>query len=348
MKKLLILLLFSTIFCLTACRHDTVQILDGDGMAYSIEDISEPESTDSILLPEGTSSADSSLPGMTETAVAANTDSESALTGIMVSQGGPYGKITLEVPADWNIEYCPIDSASMSYGCSYGIRISPHDSSEGYVEIAYINAFGVCGTGLETETISLAGCTAEIGTYDQRERWDFIAFDGPLKQVVAASSLTDTWSVDQMDEVMKILDTLTFDPEEQEGGAYIYETDSEVERLGLHFYLQHITPTGADLVFQQYDPTAQCGSLEFGDDFVLQKKEREQWIDVPVTLDGDYGFHDIAYSIAKNDITRQELNWEWLYGSLAPGSYRIGKSVHDFRDSGDYDVYPVYASFILR
>ncbi len=40
-----------------------------------------------------------------------------------------------------------------------------------------------------------------------------------------------------------------------------------------------------------------------------------------------------------------EVNWEWLYGSLSAGTYRIGKEVMDFRGAGDYDQEFFYAKF---
>ena len=73
-----------------------------------------------------------------------------------------------------------------------------------------------------------------------------------------------------------------------------------------------------------------------------------KWTAAQIVLEGDYGFHDIAYTIATENTTESELNWEWLYGELPPGEYRIGKNVMDFRGSGDYDQYMVYACFILN
>lgn len=362
MKKFLTLLVLSSIFCMAACSsEETYQPLDGNGMANTVEaspesqqNISETQTADPDPVPvDATASANlpdnlaaASNPAHSSAMKPADSDSTHSTT---VSQGGPYGKISLQVPSGWNTECCPIDSTPMSYGCSYGIRISPQDVSEGYIEIAYIDAFGVCGTGLETESASIAGCTAEIGTYDRRSYWDYIAFNGPLKNLVATSCMVtaSNWSSDQRDQVLEILDTLTYNPDDREGGAYIYTTDSESEILGLHFYLHHITPTGATIVFQQYDPTAKADNLEYGDDFILERKEGTQWVSVPFTVDGDYGFHDIAYPIAKDSITERELNWEWLYGSLESGSYRIRKKVTSLRNTGDYDSYELFASFIL-
>ena len=42
-----------------------------------------------------------------------------------------------------------------------------------------------------------------------------------------------------------------------------------------------------------------------------------------------------------------EVNWEWLYGKLAPGKYRINKEVMDFRETGDFDEKIYSLEFIV-
>ena len=42
-----------------------------------------------------------------------------------------------------------------------------------------------------------------------------------------------------------------------------------------------------------------------------------------------------------------EVNWEWLYGKLAPGKYRINKEVMDFRETGDFDKKIYSLEFIV-
>ena len=81
------------------------------------------------------------------------------------AQGGPYGKLTISLPEGWSFEACPMDSESLIYGM-YGIHFYPEDAKEGYIEIAYIKPFGVCGTGLKSENADIAGQQANIGTYD--------------------------------------------------------------------------------------------------------------------------------------------------------------------------------------
>lgn len=267
--------------------------------------------------------------------------------GTTVTQGGPFGAISLTVPEGWKYELCPMDSDSLLIG-DYGICFSPEDAGLGFVEVAYIRSFGVCGTGLSQEEVTVAGHPAWKGTYDGHACWDFIGFGEPMRDVVAQTCSAEEWWEENEDTVMEILDTLTFDPNVREGGAYLYQEESENERIGLHLSLEGISSAGAMLCYNQYDKDAPTGQLEDGDDFAIQVKKDGKWEEAPMVVEGDYGFHDIAYTISAGDVTRRELNWEWLYGELAPGEYRIRKSVMDFRGPGDYDTYEIYAQFILN
>ena len=49
-----------------------------------------------------------------------------------------------------------------------------------------------------------------------------------------------------------------------------------------------------------------------------------------------------------NDSREFELNWEWLYGKLPAGTYRIGKEIMDFRETGDYDTEWYYTEFEIK
>jgi len=41
------------------------------------------------------------------------------------------------------------------------------------------------------------------------------------------------------------------------------------------------------------------------------------------------------------------IEWDWLYGSLDTGEYRIVKNILDFRSTGDYDQYKLAAEFTI-
>lgn len=264
-----------------------------------------------------------------------------------VVQGGPYGELSLSIPDGWNYETYPVDSGESIMGM-YGIRFYPEDVSNGYIELTYTDSFGVCGTGLAEEKTTVAGQSANIGTYDNHIYWDFISFREAYKGIVALTYFVDDWWEIYSAQVMDILDTLSFDPAIKEGGAYLYSTDSELDTIGLSFSLKNISPAGATLVFHNYDAAAPTGELDTGADFVLEIQKDGTWEEAPIILEGNYAFDGLAYIISPGDTTEIELSWEWLYGTLTPGTYRIKKSVMDFRESGDYDKYTAYAQFILN
>ncbi len=147
---------------------------------------------------------------------------------------------------------------------------------------------------------------------------------------------------------MDILETLSFDQDDKEGCAYVYSKESEADKIGLYLSLKNISRTGATLVFHQYDAKAPTGELERGTEFALEILNDGKWEEAPITIEGEYGFNAVAFMIPAGERTEVELPWEWLYGELEAGEYRVKKSVMDFRGSGDYDKYTVYAQFILN
>ena len=264
-----------------------------------------------------------------------------------VLQGGPYGEISISLPDGWGYELCPIDNDNLINGM-YGIHFYPNDVTDGYIEISYIDSFGVCGTGLEEENAMIAGEPANIGTYDNHEYWDFIAFDGEYAGMVAYTYRVDDWWSEYSGQVLDILDTLLFDRNVKEGGAYVYNDESWIEEIDLYFSLKNISSTGATLVFSQHDADAPKGELQYGEDYVIEVKKSGEWEKAPIVVKGNYGFDAIAILLPCGQISEREIDWEWLYGELEPGEYRIGKSVDDFIESGKYDEYMVYAHFILN
>lgn len=269
----------------------------------------------------------------------------------LVVQGGPYGQLSISLPAGWEAEACPVDSGRLVSGM-YGIRFYPEDVSEGGIELAYMDFFGVCGTGLSEETAVIAGSKASVGTYDGHEYWDFISFKEEYEGIVVLTYGADDWWDEYGGQAMEILNTLSFDRTVKEGGAYVYSRDSEIDEIALQLSLKNISPTGATLVFNQYDKEAPDGELEFGAEYTMEQLKDGKWTELPGPVEGseseNYGFNAVAYLIEAGAETEKEIDWEWLHGPLPPGEYRIKKTVHDFRGTGDFDEYTVYAQFLLN
>lgn len=105
-----------------------------------------------------------------------------------------------------------------------------------------------------------------------------------------------------------------------------------------------VSPTGLTLQFKSKS-NSDC---IYGDYFSLEKKISGAWYQVPVPIEGDYGFNSIGYSLASNGESEWAANWEWLYGSLDTGEYRIVKDILEFRGTGDYNTYYLTAGFEVK
>ncbi len=260
---------------------------------------------------------------------------------------GPYGRISVSLPEGWLYQPYSVDSEKSNSG-SYGMWIQPEDEKTGYIDLCYMQQFGVCGTGLEEETTTLAGDEAWIGTYDNHEMWDFINFRGINEGIVAQNVMGVVWTEENREKALLILDSLKFEPEKAQGAVSYFKSDSELPEIGLIADAYKITGSGATVRFRVWDPELASGELEYGDDYSLERLEGDEWIQVPDILKGEWAVNDIAYIISKEPESagsEWEVNWEWLYGKLTPGDYRIGKSVMDFRGTGDYDTYKIYVYF---
>lgn len=332
MRKLIPILMFSICLALCGC---------GDTSQAEIS-VTEEENTSEMDAPdiqtEQTPETEAVENSSENTVDVVNTD---------ISQGGPYGEISLSLPNGWGYGLCPMDSDKLINGM-YGIHFYPDDVTDGYIEISYMDSFGVCGMGLVEESTTVAGDPANIGTFDNHEHWDFIAFAGEYKGVVAFTYSVDDWWSEYDSQVLDIIDTLSYDKNIKEGGAYIYNEASDVKEIALYFSLKNITPTGATLVFNQYDTDAPKGELMYGEDFLIEVLKKGEWEKAPIPLEGNYGFNAIGIMLPCEEISERNIDWHWLYGELEPGEYRIGKSVDDFIESGKFDKYMVYAHFILN
>lgn len=122
-------------------------------------------------------------------------------------------------------------------------------------------------------------------------------------------------------------------------------TEDEFPDWGLTLSVRDVTPSGLTLVCTREggNPT---GEIEFGDEYHLCRLEGETWEDVPTVI-SNYGFNSMAYWVYEEKDTEFEIDWEWLYGELPPGTYRLVKSFMDFREAGDYDTARYWVEFTI-
>ena len=281
-------------------------------------------------------------------------DTKPVLTKEMVDQemktvcaGGPYGEITVVGYNGWSIEAAPVDSGMLSYGL-YGLILKPEDAKEGQIEVFCIDGFGVCGTGLETEEITLAEYTAYMGTYDDHEHWDYILIKGEKPEIVAQHTECDSWTDAMWEEALSILDTVRVNEGKTEGGIGQYIPESEDDTIAVMMSVSNVTPGGLKIRLWQYDKR-DCGELIYGEGYHLEVLNDDIWEDVSTIIE-DWAFTDEGFILPAEGESEEDINWEWLYGKLAPGTYRITKVLMGSdRNAPSVNVpaYPLTAQFVI-
>lgn len=109
---------------------------------------------------------------------------------------------------------------------------------------------------------------------------------------------------------------------------------------------------GAELIFAKYADTG--GDLEivnhsgrelrYGEWFDIQRKVDGEWYSLAYIID-NVAFHQVAYLLPKGETSIRTITWNWMYGNLPPGEYRIVTDVMDYRAPGDFDKYYLAEEF---
>lgn len=121
----------------------------------------------------------------------------------------------------------------------------------------------------------------------------------------------------------------------------------EANDWGISLSVKNIAPTGATLVISQFGGNP-SGELRYGSAYKIQSLNGDTWEDVPYVTEADVAWTDEAYMIEMDIDCEIVLSWDWLYGNLPEGQYRIVKEFMDFRSSGDYDKENYYADFDIK
>lgn len=93
---------------------------------------------------------------------------------------------------------------------------------------------------------------------------------------------------------------------------------TEIENVSIR--ISEVSPIGGTVIIKDTnDPPYLYGSW-----FRLEKETDGIWQDVDPVID-NYGFDSVGYMTDTNHEVTFAINWEWLYGSLATGHYRLIK-----------------------
>ena len=120
--------------------------------------------------------------------------------------------------------------------------------------------------------------------------------------------------------------------------------DAAQNKWGVTLTAENVTSAGLTIVCRQ-SGGENVAQLQTGSFYALQKREEAGWTDVSAEVDIMWTME--AWIIPLGGSASWDVNWEWLYGELPAGEYRIGKEIVNFRGPGDYDEEVVYAEFTI-
>ena len=124
--------------------------------------------------------------------------------------------------------------------------------------------------------------------------------------------------------------------------------DATSNKWGITLETKNVSPKGLTLVCHQ---TSLEDVFELSTDsfYSLQKLEDAQWLEVEfIPQEYEVAWTSEAWIVQKGGTTEWDINWNWLYGELSAGEYRIVKSIRNFRGTGDYDTETFYAEFVIQ
>ena len=113
---------------------------------------------------------------------------------------------------------------------------------------------------------------------------------------------------------------------------------------GITLSAENVTRDGMTLVCRQ-NGILQPGELMTGSPFRLEKQVGGIWQEVPKLQDAIFTME--GWLIEAGGSYRWDVDWSWLYGSLTPGNYRIGKDVSLTQKPGDSMNQSYYAEFTI-
>ena len=104
--------------------------------------------------------------------------------------------------------------------------------------------------------------------------------------------------------------------------------------------VSHVTPGGCTVHLRQYDKR-EGTDLNYGEAYTLERLAGDSWEEVPQIIE-DGAFTDIEFSLPPEGEAEIEIQWEWLYGKLDAGTYRITKTVWDTGKGNAHVNIPLY------
>lgn len=120
---------------------------------------------------------------------------------------------------------------------------------------------------------------------------------------------------------------------------------------GLALSVKNVSSTGLTLVVIQSGGTPK-GELMTGEAYRLITLVDNTWqiveeLPLPDGVDGR-SFNSIGYLIQKDEIREFDIDWNWIFGELPKGTYRLLKEFMDISETANYDSFEYWVEFVIE
>ena len=150
---------------------------------------------------------------------------------------------------------------------------------------------------------------------------------------------------ESLGEQTDLVPSKPIEAEKPSGELELDETINSLSGVKILAKTETISEEGLTLILQNKSDLEYI----FSEDFFIQKKTGSSWEDVkPILKEGQYGFQDIALMLPAHDSANWAVDWNWLYGSLEKGKYRIVKQVIGDAAPGDTQAHYMGAEFEIK
>lgn len=169
--------------------------------------------------------------------------------------------------------------------------------------------------------------------------------DGKIKELGKDLYFKDILELDKYDDVNQILNIIN-DYVKKNSGTCTIVKDRELDELvNISIKEGTLTKTGATIIITDNNPN----KIIYGTSFYIEKYENSDWHEV-MPINNNYGFNDMAYYVDENGKLELEQNWEYIYGKLNKGIYRIVKDVAFESDIPitPEDIYYIWTEFEIQ
>ncbi len=239
----------------------------------------------------------------------------------------------------------PIDGSSASKSADK-IDVSIADISvdfelveNGIVGITYTGGIAESYPAQISGTIAVNHINNDL-TNDVVPMIETIEYDGKVYNKSELSEATLSWL--ELSEEERMLSS--YYPPEFVVTSDICDRDDSQEEWCVSLEAVNATPKGLTIACHQMGGV--FTELSTGTYYVIQRLENEGFVDVEyLPQENDIAWTSEAWIIHRDATTTWDIDWEWLYGELPVGEYRIGKEIMNFRSPGDFEKEMIYAHF---